>query len=161
MKFFIMLVLAFAFTAFGAIENVGRSASLKFDKSVQNPEKEFINVKNVEGSTISAGMIVVLDLTEDDGASVIIDTTGTRHPLCIMVKDCSDDALCKCQTYGIFDSALVTVANGNASAGAPFYIATTTAGYISGVAGTGSQVAGEFYDASSASGAIQVFINTK
>jgi hypothetical protein len=80
--------------------------------------------------------------------------------MCIMVADCASGALCKCQTYGLFDSALFDVTASSATAGKRVWMATGNAGYI---AARSTELATEiplgfFYDASAASGAVQIFI---
>lgn len=141
---------------------IGRSASLSFDGSViaESIEKKSINVKNSHSAALSAGMVVALDLSDDDGASVNIDATAGFSPLCIMEVACAVGALCPCQTYGKFDAALFDVAAGSAVAGKRFYMSTTNAGYISarGTENGTEAPGGIFYDAASASGSIQVFI---
>jgi hypothetical protein len=161
MKFLIFIIFAFSFLAFAENGMVGRSSSLKYDGTIEQPEKFFINVKNTSGGALVAGNIVTPDLTEDDGVSVNTATAAGSTGQCILIEACADDALCKCQTYGIYDSALLTVAEANATAGQPFYVSTTTAGYISPVKSTTQVPAGIFYDSASSSGAVQVFIKLR
>lgn len=151
-------------SAFSAIELQNRSTNLKYDGTIDTAtlEKEFINVINREGSTVAAGTIMVLDLTEDDGASVIVDGSASQTPICVMVASCADDALCKCQTYGKFDAALFDSTAGNATAGAPFFISTNNAGYIgAGTLGGVEIPGGVFYDSASASASVEVFLKLK
>lgn len=141
---------------------IGRGAALSFDGTVnaETIEKEWINVKNSHSATISAGMAVVLDTSADDGASVIISATSGLSPMCVMIADCAVGKLCDCQTKGKLDSALFDVSAASAVAGKRFYMSTQNAGYIAArVTELATEVAGGvFYDASSASGNIQVYI---
>lgn len=165
MKFLTALFfIAFALSAYADIGPSGRSASIKFDGTVDasSIENHYINVINNEGGSIAAGSAVILDATADDGASVIVDTTASQTPHCIMVAACADNALCLCQVQGKFSSALFDVRNGNAVAGAPFFLSTRTAGYIEKNTLGGVEIpAGIFYDAASASGAVEVFIKLR
>lgn len=158
---FVMLV-GLLTNAYGFNGTIGRSTNLDFAKAVipETVEKQSLNVKNVHSSTILKGSAVVLDLTADDGASVIISTTAGLSPLCVMEKDCAVNALCSCQNYGIFDGALFDVTSSSATAGKRLYLSTNNAGYIS-ARGTdlASEVGGGiFYDAAAASGSVQVFL---
>lgn len=161
----ILAILALAVVSFNVVADngtIGRSTSLSYDGTVvsESIEKKSINVKNSHGSTISAGMAVALDLSDDDGASVNLDTTSGFSPLCIMEVSCASGALCPCQTYGKFDSALFDSTAANAVAGKRFYMSTNNAGYISarGVESATEAPGGIFYDAATASGSIQIFI---
>lgn len=154
----------FTMTVFAAIEPVNRSTNLKADGTVDTStlEKEFINVVNGEGSTIAAGSLVILDVTADDGATVIVDTSSGQTPICVMVDACADNKLCKCQTYGLYDSALVDLTGGNPAAGGTAFISLTNAGYLkAGTVGGTEHPVGVFYDAVSATGAAQVFLKLK
>jgi hypothetical protein len=157
----IAVALLFAAESNAFIGSVGKSTIKKYDGTVDQVEKIFINVKNVSGSTIAAGAPVTLDLTSDDGASVTTSVTSGLAPLCIMAVSCSANALCKCQTYGLFDSALFDSTNNAATAGARWYMSTSNAGYISARATSlATEVPGGiFYDAASASASVQIFIN--
>jgi hypothetical protein len=159
--FFSLLVLS----GHAAIEPQNRSTNLKYDGTIDSAslEKEYINVINRAGSTVAVGTAMVLDLTEDDGASVTTSSSDGQVPICIMAVSCADDALCKCQTYGLNADALVNVASGAAVAGKPFYLSTLTAGYIGNETSpaAGDIPGGVFYDAASSSGAVQVFIKMK
>lgn len=164
---FLFLTLVFAVAsmpAFASNGTIGRSTALSYDGSADanSVEKEFINVINNEGSSIAAGSLVILDVTADDGASVIIDTSASQTPICVMVAACADNALCKCQTYGIYDSLLVDLTGGNAVAGAPFFLSQGNAGYSRTNTLGGVEIpAGVFYDAASATGSVQAFIKLK
>lgn len=161
-KILFAVIALFAINAFAFNGTIGRSTALKYDKSVDanSVEKQFINVKNTHSVAIAAGAPVVLDLSADDGASVIISSSAGLAPLCIMAEACAVGDLCSCQKYGIMDAALFDVAAGSAVAGKRFYMASSNAGYI---AARASEVATEvpggiFYDAAAASGSVQVFI---
>lgn len=160
----LLFVLIFSLTAFAAKEPVGRSTAMKYDGTADanSLEKEFINVINNEGSSIAAGSLVILDVTADDGASVIVDTSSGQTPICVVVKACADNALCECQTYGLIDSVLTDLTGGNASAGGTAFISLTNAGYVkAGTVGGTEHPVGVFYDAVSATGAAQLFLKLK
>ncbi len=157
--------IAACFISFNAMAfngTIGRSTALSFDGSVnaETIEKKSINVKNSHSSALLAGMIVALDLSDDDGASVNIDGTSGFSPLCIVEVACAVGALCPCQTYGKFEAALFDVTAGSAVAGKRFYMSTSNPGYIAARASeNGSEAPGGiFYDAAAASGSVQVFI---
>lgn len=166
MKNLITLVFAaiFSLSAYADVGPKGHSTALKYDGTVDTStlEKHFINVVNNKGSSIAAGSLVYLDVTADDGASVTTGTTDSQTPLCIMVAACADNAACSCQTYGLYSAALFDAEGGNAVAGAPFFLSTANAGYISeGALGADNIPAGIFYDAASASAAVEVFIKLR
>ena len=153
----------YATSSLALIAPMGSSTALDFAGAVKTEtlEKHFINVKNTKGSTVSAGLAVVLDFTADDGASVTTAVTAGQSPICIMVNACANGALCLCQKYGILDTALFDSTAASAVAGSRFYMSTNNAGYISarGTALATEIPGGVFYDAASASGSVQVFIN--
>jgi len=154
----------FTLSAYSDIGPKGHGAAIKFDGTVDanTEEKHFINVINNEGSTIAAGSLVILDVASDDGASVVISTAASSQPLCVMVAACADNALCSCQTYGRNSAVLFDRKGSAAVAGAPFFNATSTQGYIKGgVYGGVDHPAGIFYDAATASGAMEVFIKLR
>lgn len=163
MKLFILSILAlFSISAFAVNGTLGRSHALKYDGTIEpgTAEKLSINVKNTHSVAISKGMAVVLDTSADDGMSVIISTTAQLSPLCIMEEACAVGALCSCQVYGKNSDALFDASSTSATAGRRWYLSGVTAGYI---AARGTEVAteqpgGVFFDASSATGAVEVFI---
>ena len=141
---------------------IGRGAALSYDGTVDanSIEKQSINVKNSHSGSIPAGSAVTLDLTADDGASVIISATAGLSPLCIMETACAVGAICACQTNGKLDSALFDVGAGSAVAGKRFYMSSVNAGYLAArAADVATEVPGGiFYDAAAASGSVQVYI---
>lgn len=141
---------------------IGRGAALSYDGTVDanSIEKQSINVKNSHSVSIPAGSAVTLDLTADDGASVIISATAGLSPLCIMEAACAVGAICACQTNGKLDSALFDVGAGSAVAGKRFYMSSVNAGYLAArAADVATEVPGGiFYDAAAASGSVQVYI---
>lgn len=149
--------------AFAIIGQIGSSTALDYAGVVkaETLDKLFINVKNVKGTTVSAGAAVVLDLTADDGASVTTSASAGQSPLCIMVNACANNALCLCQTKGKLDAALFDSTAAAAVAGSRFYMSTNNAGWISarGTASATEVAGGIFYDAASASGSVEVFIS--
>lgn len=158
-----IFAIIFTLTAYAEIEPVGRSSVLKYDGTVDanSLEQRFVNVLNKAGQTISAGMAVVLDTSNDDGASVTISATAGLKPMCLMVAACSSNKLCKCQTYGYAAAALFDVTAASATAGKRFYLSSVNAGYIAArAADAASEVPGGiFYDAASASASVEVFID--
>lgn len=156
--------------ALGVISNahafngtIGRSNALDITGAAvpESLEKQFINVKNTHSGAIPAGSITTLDLTVDDGVSVILSGSAGLSPLCVMVKACAVGALCSCQTKGVFDGMLFDVAAASAVAGKRIYMSTTAVG--SGSARTtevATEVpAGIFFSAQAASAAVKVFLN--
>lgn len=162
MKLLILLASIFTATASHAmISPVGRSTALDYAGAVitSTVEKHFINVK--AGASYAAGTAVVLDLTADDGATVTTSASAGQSPLCIVPVACTSGKICKCQKYGLLDAALFDSTNANAVAGSRWYMSSTNAGYLSARATSlATEVAGGiFYDAATASGSVQVFIN--
>ena len=162
MKFIIAFLIAtvLAMPAHAIIGNIGHSTNLDYAKAIvpESVEKLFINVK--AGVAIAAGQVVSLDLTADDGASVVVAPVSGLAPMCVIVAACASGALCKCQTYGIIESALFDVTNSSSVAGKRGWMSTDNAGYISA---RGTELAteiplGVFFDAVSASGSVQFFI---
>jgi hypothetical protein len=165
MKLLIASLLFISLSASAFVGTVGRSNALKYDGTVDasSVEKHFLNVKNSYGSTIAAGAPVVLDLSADDGASVIISSTSGYSPLCVMEKSCAANKLCKCQVYGPFDAALFDSTSTAAVAGKRWFMSTANGGYLAArTADLATEVAGGiFYDAAAASGTVQIFIDLK
>lgn len=156
----IVLCLGIIAPAHAIIGNIGHSTSLDFAKTVvpESVEKLFINVK--ASAVIAAGKVAALDLTADDGATVLVTPVTGLAPLCVMVNACAVGELCKCQTYGLFEAALFDVGDGNAVAGHKGVMSSGNAGYVAARAtdlATDVGV-GYFYDAASASGSVQLFI---
>jgi hypothetical protein len=147
--------------AHAIIGNIGHSTNLDYAKAVvpESVEKLFINVKS--SAAIAAGQVASLDLTADDGATALVGPTTGLAPLCIMVNACASGALCKCQTYGLYDTALFDLAGGgSAVAGKRAFMSTANAGYVSArVTDLATEIpVGFFYDAAAASGSVQLFI---
>jgi hypothetical protein len=162
MKLLILLASIFTATASHAmISPVGRSTALDYAGAVisSTVEKHFINVK--AGAAHAAGTAVVLDLTADDGATVTTSAAAGQSPLCIIVTTCVSGKICKCQKYGLMDAALFDSTNVNAVAGSRWYMSTVNAGYLQArTTSLATEVPGGiFYDAATASGTIQVFID--
>jgi len=156
----IVLCLGIIAPAHAIIGNIGHSTSLDYAKAVvpESVEKLFINVK--ANGAIVAGSVVALDLTADDGATIVVAPTTGLAPLCVMVDACADDALCKCQTYGLVDAVLFDSTAASAVAGHKAVSATGNAGYIAARAtdlATEPSI-GYFYDSASASASVQLFI---
>ncbi len=155
------LMLLVAVPAHAIIGHMGSSTNLDYAKAVvpESVEKIFINVK--ASAAISAGMVVSLDLTADDGATALVGPTSGLAPICVAPLAIASGALGKCQIYGLFDAALFDSTNSASVAGAKMYMSTNNAGYISArVTELASEKSiGYFYDVASASGSMQVFLN--
>jgi hypothetical protein len=161
-KFLVKLLLAatFSISAHAIIGNIGHSTNLDYAKAVvpESVEKLFINVK--ANGAIVAGAAVGLDLSADDGGTAVVAPTSGLAPLCVMVAACADTALCKCQVYGLYDTALFDSTNSASVAGKRAWVSTNNAGYLSArTSELSTEVAvGYFYDVVSASGTAQIFI---
>lgn len=149
--------------AFAIIGNIGSSSAVDYAGTVrpETVEKLYINVKNTKGSTVAAGSVMTIDVSNDDGASATTLSTGGLSPLCIVVSACSANALCLCQRYGLFSAALFDSTANNAVAGSRWYMSSANAGYVSarGTSLATEVPGGIFYDAASASGSVEIFIN--
>lgn len=168
-KIILVLLSLFAFTVGAEYCDFasGTSVSLKADGSIKDGvvEKCFINAINRSGGTLAVGTVTVWETTEDDGASVTTSATAGAIPACILVESCADDAACKCQVSGLFDSVLFDSTNANATAGQSAYISENNAGYVQGES-LGSVVAtdvpvGVFYDSASASASVELHITLR
>lgn len=163
----VLSMLLVATVAFADVGPVGRSASLDAAGAIQagSVEKWFINVKNVSGGALESGDVVVPDVTEDDGYSVNTSTTAGAFPLCVLDEACADDAMCRCQTWGIKTDVNFDSTNANATAGLQVFISENNAGDVQAEA-LGSYAAGDmpigvFLDSASASGDVEVFIKLR
>lgn len=163
----ILSVLLVATVAFADVGPVGRSAQLDATGAIQagSVEKWFINVKNVSGGALESGDVVVPDVTEDDGYSVNTSSTAGAQPLCVLDEACADDAMCRCQTWGLKTDVNFDVTNGNATAGELAFISENNAGDVQGevlgsVAASDRPI-GVFLDSAAASGDIEVFIKLR
>lgn len=170
MKNFLLLLISFVtFNVMADYGIQGRSNTKKYDGTIlaDTREAQFINVKNQYANAISAGMIAVWDVSNDDGGSVTISATRTSYPACVMVKNCSSGALCSCQTYGYFASLLFDSTAGAVSASGKIYLSGENAGYASARAPLSSEQigsispAGFFYDTPSASASVEAFIRLR
>lgn len=160
MKLILAALLLISTNAFATIGNVGHSTALDYAGAIvpETVEKIFINVK--AAAAITAGQVVSLDLTADDGATVVVGPTTGLAPLCFATTAIASGSLGKCQTYGLFDIALFDSTASSATAGKRVWMATGNAGYI---AARSTELAteipvGYFYDAPSVSGTAQIFI---
>lgn len=161
MKFLATILLVLAFPAMAVINN-GISTSIDSTGAIKMYDKMYVNVKNGSGSALTAGMVVSLLSTGDDGFTV---TTGTDNtdvvPFCMVVEALAANAVGKCQVWGYTDILLYYQGNRSATtAGWPVYISSDSAGYAMGIgAPTSSNYKiGIFYDSSAASGAVEAFI---
>lgn len=142
---------------------VNRSVNVDYAGSVISAslEKHYINVKNGASGTLAAGSVVVWDLTADDGYTVNTSTTQTQSPACVIESSCASGAKCLCQVWGKANVLFDGGGSPAAVAGARFFLSSTNAGYAGAISSpNGTQVAGGvFYDASSATESVEVFIN--
>lgn len=171
MKNFLLLLISFVtFNVMADYGIQGRSNTKKYDGTVlaDSREKQFINVINQEGNALSAGMVAVWDVSNDDGGSVVISATRTSNPACVVTETCAVGALCKnCQTYGYYSSALFDSTAGAVSASGKVYLSGENQGYVSARAPLSSEQIGSispigfFYDTPSASAAVEIFINLR
>lgn len=163
-KILIVLFLTFSATVGALIAPSGRSTGLDYAGAVidSSVERHFINVK--AGAAYAIGTAVILDLSADDGATVTTSTAASAVPLCIISPvACVSGKICKCQKFGEVAVALFDSTSANAVAGQRWYMSTNNAGYLSaraiGATAAAEEPGGIFYDAASASGSIQVFVN--
>jgi hypothetical protein len=156
---FLALTLLVSGSVFADYGTIGKSTSLNYAKAVQDVEKKFIKVK--AAAAIAQGQVVSLDLTADDGGTVVLGPTSGLAPICIATKAIASGALGECQTYGLFDYGAFDSTNSAAVAGDMMFMSTNNAGYISARSAklASEKPLGFFYDAASASGSVQVFIN--
>ena len=156
-----LFTLAMVLPAHAFIGNINYSTGQDYAGVIvpSSVEKIFINIK--ANGAIVAGNVVSADLTADDGATGVIGPITGLAPLCIATAAIADGAIGKCQTYGISEVALYDATNiSSATAGQRGYMSTVNAGYIQA---RDTELAteiplGYFYDASTASGAVQFFI---
>lgn len=160
-----------SFNAYALIGQFGGSAALTAAGAVKagTLEQHYIKVRNSHSAALTDGMVVVDDLSDDDGVSVTATTTASLKPRCVISQtSCAVGAMCKCQVYGLhstaaYDRTATDGSAGDATAGYQGYVGETTAGYIEAkpltrIDGQDHPV-GTFLDAESASGAVQMFIN--
>lgn len=164
MKFIIALIVALVVMPAHAINgHFGSSTNLDYAKAVvpESVEKLFINVK--ANGAIAAGAVASWDLTADNGATVVIAPTTGLAPACVMVVACADGALCSCQIYGVYETALFDSTAASSVAGNKVVSATGNAGYIAAraTALATEPSLGYFFDSASASASVQMFINIR
>lgn len=166
-QFFLALALLIAGDAMALIAPQGKSTNVDVAGAVVSGsiEQWYINVINKQGSTISAGKVVFWDVSNDDGASVVLTKAQYSRPACMVVADCAANALCKCQKYGYTSQLLYGTGGGSAVAGECAFMNTSTAGtgYVKAIAAASVNAKdvclGMFYDAASATGAVEAFLN--
>ncbi|MBF31902.1 MAG: hypothetical protein CL529_12095 [Aequorivita sp.] len=161
--FMAFLALTITTAVMADVGPVGRSTSLNADgTSTDVLEKWFINVKNTSGGSISAGAPVILDETELDGFSVNTSSTAGKTVHCVVAVACADDALCKCQTYGVA-SVTYDATGDDAVAGAPAFIGETSGGTAYGVTTPDAldRPFGIFLEAKSTSGSVSTFLKMR
>lgn len=171
MKIFSLMFLFLASVAFGDIGLVGSSFYQQLDGTAVagSVEKYYINCKNTKGSSVPDGSIMILDSANDDGYSCTTGATAGLTPLCVMAKEdasaCADDAVCRCQTYGLNEGVLFDVTNATASADESAYISESNAGYVEAERPANlsafDKPIGVFYDEQTASADVQLFIKLR
>lgn len=161
----LILSILFAFTAIADIGPSNRSVAPDNTGAVSSDklDKYFITVKNQSGGALVSGDVVILDVANDDGYSVTSSTTAGAVPHCVLDESCADDAFCKCQTYGLKTDVNFTPDQNNAAAGGQAFLSETQAGKSDAITsvGAGDRPIGVFYDAASASGDVEVFIQLR
>lgn len=163
-KLLVLAAMIFSVNAIADIGPAGRSGSLDAAGAFNGPaENWFINVKNISGGALVSGDVVVLDVTADDGYSVTSSTTAGDFPHCVLAVACADDAMCKCQTYGLKDDVNFTPDQDNAAAGGPAFLSESQAGKVDAISAPAfsDRPIGVFYDAATATGDVQVFIKLR
>jgi hypothetical protein len=147
-----------------AEEGPNRRGSLDGAGSFNGPdEKFFVSVKNGSGGALVSGDVVILDVSADDGYTATTSTTAGDFPHCVLAEACASTAMCKCQTYGLATDVNFTPDQNNAVAGAPAFISESQAGKVDAITSPAfsDRPIGVFYDASSASGDVEVFIKLR
>lgn len=154
-------------STFADVGPVGRSVQLDGAGAVKagSVEKWFINCKNTSGGALENGDVVIADVSNDDGYSCTTSTTAGAVPLCVLAEACASAAMCKCQTWGLKTDVNFDVTNGNSTAGEMVFISENNAGDVQ--AAISSSIAafdypvGVFYDSSTSSGDVEVFIRLR
>lgn len=110
-------------------------------------------------ASISAGDLVTLDLTADDGATVTkVDALG-EAALCVMVKSCTSGQIKPCRVWGKieanFDGSYQA-----AVAGVPVFASAHVGGKVTGITSPSGHnyPVGIALDASSTTGSLEVFV---
>jgi hypothetical protein len=124
--------------------------------AVKSQYKEFAPFVNSASATLSAGAVVCLDLTDDNGIGIDYCIDGFPS-VGINTASCAVGARCKVQTKGMFETALFGSALGNAVAGDSAYAAADGTVY-GDTTDTGKQPVGIFLNAASATAAVKLFI---
>jgi hypothetical protein len=162
-KILLGLVCFLALSAHADIGPNGRSTNLKYDGTIDTStvENRFVNVLNGTGGTLAAGTVVTWDLTADDSATITTSASAGQSPVCIIAKSCTTLKLCSCQRKGKVAAALFDSTGNNAVAGSRWYMSSANAGYVSarGTSLATEVPGGIFFDAASASGTIDIYID--
>lgn len=165
----LVLILSVLFTmsahALIVSPSVGGSNAFDATGAVKNREAVYIKVKNASALAMTAGMIVVDDLTADNGISATTTLSAGYTPKCVIVDtSCAVGAMCKCQVYGYYASCSFDQSEGTATAGFQGYLSEATAGHISARPLTSLDAQDHsgivFLDAPSASGATECLVRT-
>lgn len=170
----LVLILSILFTmsahALIVSPSVGGSNAFDAAGAVKNREAVYIKVKNASALAMTAGMMVVDDLTADNGISVTTTLSAGYTPKCVIVDtSCAVGAMCKCQVYGYyascsFDRTATDGTAGDATAGFQGYLSESTAGHIEARPLTRLDAQDHagiiFLDAPSASGATECLVRT-
>jgi Uncharacterized conserved protein (DUF2190) len=151
MKILALLLLALSFTAFG-------QGSYDAAGTVKLQKKTFESFVNSASAALTVGEGVCLDLTADDGIAIDYCVDG-KPPIGIIVDtSCAVGARCKVQTKGVFETAVLNVAQGTATAGSQVFVYTDGSVYGDDTDDAKGSL-GVFLDTSTSSGTTQVYIN--
>lgn len=103
----------------------------------EEPEKIFMTIKNVKGSTVSAGEVVVYDISTDaDGKRVDQPATASLKAVAgVAIEDIADDDFGSIQIYGYHGTAAVKRTDTTQAAGLALLPADGVDYLVSGAAG--------------------------
>lgn len=156
MKSFILFFGLLLITSAKAIVTSPMSNQFDAIGTISNVDKVDITVKC--GATHSAGDLVTLDLSADDGATIAATDAKGEAALCVMVKACTSGGIVPCRVWGKINANFTGTADA-AVAGVPVY-----AQVYSGKVGGFTSPSGHAYpvgialDSSSSTGDLEIFV---
>jgi len=162
-KILMILLFVLSISAYAVINDPGQSNSVDNTGTIVKQDVMFISVLNSEATaTLTAGQLVVADLTDDNGFGVVSSSVSTVRPMCMLIQDLAVGAKGRCQVYGYTDILLFD-ASTTASAGEKIFVSGANAGYSVYVAPAtagayGYPSVGDALDASAASGAVEAYL---
>ena len=163
-KILMTLLFVLSISAYAVINDPGQSTSIDNAGTVVKQDKMFISVWNSEATaTLTAGQLVVADLTDDNAFGVVSSAAPTIKPMCMLIANIAPGKKGRCQVYGYTDILLFD-ASTTASAGERIYASPDNAGYsvysAAATAGAaGWPQVGTALDASAASGAVEAILD--